>query len=86
MIANFGARFAVQAPRPEIRNPRVERGVARPEGPESIHEIGGLTTIEEKAFGNIQKIGKRCQIVGCLEPAEAAGHREFVLTKLYRSA
>jgi len=33
--------------------------------------IGGLTTIEEKAFGNIQKIGKTCKIVGCLEPAEA---------------
>jgi (2R)-sulfolactate sulfo-lyase subunit beta len=33
--------------------------------------IGGLTTIEEKAFGNIQKIGKRCTIVGCLEPAQA---------------
>jgi (2R)-sulfolactate sulfo-lyase subunit beta len=33
--------------------------------------IGGLTTIEEKAFGNIQKIGKKCKIVGCLEPAEA---------------
>ncbi len=33
--------------------------------------IGGLTTIEEKAFGNIQKIGKRGKIVGCLEPAQA---------------
>lgn len=33
--------------------------------------IGGLTTIEEKAFGNIQKIGKTCKIVGCLEPAQA---------------
>ena len=33
--------------------------------------IGGLTTIEEKAFGNIQKIGKTCKIIGCLEPAEA---------------
>jgi (2R)-sulfolactate sulfo-lyase subunit beta len=33
--------------------------------------IGGLTTIEEKAFGNIQKIGKKCKILGCLEPAEA---------------
>ena len=33
--------------------------------------IGGLTTIEEKAFGNIQKIGKKCKIVGCLEPADA---------------
>lgn len=34
--------------------------------------IGGLTTIEEKAFGNIQKIGK-CTVVGVLEPAEAPG-------------
>ncbi|HLE93447.1 MAG TPA: UxaA family hydrolase [Sulfuricaulis sp.] len=32
--------------------------------------IGGLTTIEEKAFGNIQKIGKKCKIIGVLEPAE----------------
>ena len=30
---------------------------------------GGLTTIEEKALGNIQKIG-RCKIVGFLEPAQ----------------
>ena len=33
---------------------------------------GGLTTIEEKALGNIQKIG-RCTVVGVLEPAEAPG-------------
>jgi (2R)-sulfolactate sulfo-lyase subunit beta len=32
---------------------------------------GGLTTIEEKAFGNIQKIGKTLEYVGVLEPAEA---------------
>ena len=32
--------------------------------------IGGLTTIEEKAFGNIEKIG-RTKFVGCLQPAEA---------------
>ncbi|HLZ91533.1 MAG TPA: UxaA family hydrolase [Candidatus Acidoferrum sp.] len=32
---------------------------------------GGLTTIEEKAFGNIQKIGKRAKYVGVLQPAEA---------------
>ncbi len=32
---------------------------------------GGLTTIEEKAFGNLQKIGKKCRFVGVLEPAEA---------------
>ncbi len=31
---------------------------------------GGLTTIEEKAMGNIQKIGK-CKYVGVLKPAEA---------------
>ncbi len=31
---------------------------------------GGLTTIEEKAFGNMQKIGKSIQYVGVLEPAE----------------
>ncbi len=32
---------------------------------------GGLTTIEEKAFGNIEKIGKKAKYVGCLQPAEA---------------
>ncbi|MEI7680805.1 MAG: UxaA family hydrolase [Betaproteobacteria bacterium] len=31
---------------------------------------GGLTTIEEKALGNIQKIGKKCKVVGCLDKAE----------------
>lgn len=31
---------------------------------------GGLTTIEEKALGNIQKIGKECVVDGCLIPAE----------------
>jgi len=31
---------------------------------------GGLTTIEEKALGNLQKIGKKCKYVGCLKPAE----------------
>ena len=32
---------------------------------------GGLTTIEEKALGNIQKIGKKCRIVGVLDRAES---------------
>jgi len=32
---------------------------------------GGLTTIEEKAMGNIQKIGKKCQFVGALDKAVA---------------
>ncbi len=31
---------------------------------------GGLTTIEEKAFGNLQKIGKKGRYVGVLKPAE----------------
>lgn len=32
---------------------------------------GGLTTIEEKALGNIQKLGNRSKFVGVLKPAEA---------------
>ena len=32
---------------------------------------GGLTTIEEKAFGNLQKIGKSAKFIDVLEPAEA---------------
>ncbi len=31
---------------------------------------GGLTTIEEKALGNIQKIGKKCTVDGVLDKAE----------------
>ncbi len=32
---------------------------------------GGLTTIEEKALGNVEKLGKHTKFVGCLKPAEA---------------
>jgi len=32
---------------------------------------GGLTTIEEKAFGNLEKIGKNTRYIDVLEPAEA---------------
>jgi len=32
---------------------------------------GGLTTIEEKALGNIEKIGHKAPIIGCLEKAVA---------------
>ena len=32
---------------------------------------GGLTTIEEKALGNLEKIGKKCTYLDVLEPAEA---------------
>ena len=36
---------------------------------------GGLTTIEEKALGNIQKIGRKCRIDGVLDKAEAPTHK-----------
>lgn len=32
---------------------------------------GGLTTIEEKALGNLEKIGKKVQYIDVLQPAEA---------------
>lgn len=32
---------------------------------------GGLTTIEEKALGNLEKIGRDCKYIDILEPAEA---------------
>ena len=32
--------------------------------------LGGLTTIEEKAMGNIQKIGKKCMVDGVIDKAE----------------
>jgi (2R)-sulfolactate sulfo-lyase subunit beta len=32
---------------------------------------GGLTTIEEKALGNLEKIGRECRYIDILEPAEA---------------
>jgi (2R)-sulfolactate sulfo-lyase subunit beta len=35
---------------------------------------GGLTTIEEKALGNIQKIGKTCTVDGVLDKAETPTH------------
>ncbi len=31
---------------------------------------GGLTTIEEKALGNLEKIGRECKFIEILEPAE----------------
>lgn len=32
---------------------------------------GGLTTIEEKALGNLEKIGRDCKFIDVLQPAEA---------------
>jgi (2R)-sulfolactate sulfo-lyase subunit beta len=34
---------------------------------------GGLTTIEEKALGNLEKIGRECKYIDVLEPAAAPG-------------
>jgi (2R)-sulfolactate sulfo-lyase subunit beta len=34
---------------------------------------GGLTTIEEKAFGNLQKIGRKTKFIDVLQPGEAPG-------------
>ena len=36
--------------------------------------LGGLTTIEEKALGNIQKIGKKCTVDGVIDKAEEPTH------------
>ena len=36
---------------------------------------GGLTTIEEKALGNIQKIGRKCVVDGVLDKAETPTQR-----------
>ena len=33
--------------------------------------LGGLTTIEEKAMGNLEKIGRECRYIDALGPAEA---------------
>lgn len=35
--------------------------------------VGGLSTIEEKALGNLEKIGRTCTYIDALEPAEAPG-------------
>ncbi|HYD31856.1 MAG TPA: UxaA family hydrolase [Azospirillaceae bacterium] len=38
--------------------------------PTKGNKFGGLSTIEEKAFGNLEKIGKKTKFVDVLEPAE----------------
>jgi (2R)-sulfolactate sulfo-lyase subunit beta len=35
---------------------------------------GGLTTIEEKALGNLEKIGRTCKYIDVLKPAEEPAH------------
>ena len=44
---------------------------------------GGLTTIEEKALGNLQKIGKKTKFIDVLEPAERA-QGSILWTRLQR--
>ena len=39
--------------------------------PTKGNKAGGLSTIEEKAFGNLEKIGRECRYIDVLEPAEA---------------
>jgi (2R)-sulfolactate sulfo-lyase subunit beta len=39
--------------------------------PTKGNKFGGLSTIEEKAFGNLEKIGRECRYIDVLEPAEA---------------
>ncbi len=41
--------------------------------PTKGNKFGGLSTIEEKAFGNIEKIGKQTQFIDVLAPAETPG-------------
>jgi (2R)-sulfolactate sulfo-lyase subunit beta len=38
--------------------------------PTKGNKFGGLSTIEEKAFGNLEKIGKECSFIDALGPAE----------------
>jgi len=38
--------------------------------PTKGNKYGGLSTIEEKAFGNLEKIGKQARYIDVLEPAE----------------
>ena len=53
------------------RAPQDERP-ARTRSPPRATSRGGLTTIEEKALGNIQKIGRKCLVDGVLDKAEDA--------------
>ena len=39
--------------------------------PTKGNKFGGRSTIEEKAFGNPEKIGRECRYIDVLEPAEA---------------
>jgi (2R)-sulfolactate sulfo-lyase subunit beta len=66
-----GARAIHENVRPLSAGGRAQQG-RRPvdSQPTKGNIAGGLTTIEEKALGNIQKIGKKCKVIGVLDKAE----------------
>jgi (2R)-sulfolactate sulfo-lyase subunit beta len=39
---------------------------------------GGLTTIEEKALGNLEKIGKKIKFIDVLQPAQVPAHEDQI--------
>src|SRR5258705_1362 len=45
--------------------------IAKASQPTKGNIAGGLTTIEEKALGNLEKIGRECKYIDVLAPAEA---------------
>jgi (2R)-sulfolactate sulfo-lyase subunit beta len=49
---------------------RHKRGDLSESQPTKGNIAGGLTTIEEKAFGNLQKIGRKTKFIDVLKPAE----------------
>ncbi len=74
--AEIGAKFMKtwQAYMDEVIEPHKTSDLSDSQ-PTKGNIAGGLTTIEEKAFGNLQKIGKKTSFIDVLEPAEepAAG-------------
>ena len=59
-----------QAYQDEVINPHKVSDLSESQ-PTKGNIAGGLTTIEEKALGNLEKIGRRSKFIGALGPAEA---------------
>ncbi|GAB5469696.1 MAG: UxaA family hydrolase [Rhodospirillales bacterium] len=72
--AEIGAKFMKtwQAYMDEVIEPHKTSDLSDSQ-PTKGNIAGGLTTIEEKAFGNLQKIGKTTSFIDVLEPAEEPG-------------
>ena len=58
-----------QAYQDEVINPHKTSDLSESQ-PTKGNIEGGLTTIEEKALGNLEKIGRKSQYIGVLKPAE----------------